>query len=186
MPADHKLRGPELTAANAACYPAAESGQQQARNTLYVPILFVPLRLASMHARPNFLARSEPLQPFRHLAGAANERRCLDLEDEIPRDLRGRTAAPSEALGISELRDSGSSPPLAASSLSLVPDSIVGVSCARSERGREKKRERQRERRRQTFTRRDPAKTFRASVISYSYLRLLNAAIIISPLQCPV
>jgi len=53
MPADHKLRGPELTAADAARDPAAESGQQQARNTLYVPILFVPLRLASMHARPS-------------------------------------------------------------------------------------------------------------------------------------
>lgn len=46
MPADHKLRGPELAAASAARDPTADSGQQQARDTLYVPILFVPLGLA--------------------------------------------------------------------------------------------------------------------------------------------
>lgn len=51
LSANHKLRGPELTAATATRDPAAESGQQQARDTLYVPILFVLLRLVSMHAR---------------------------------------------------------------------------------------------------------------------------------------
>lgn len=43
LPTNHKLRGSELAAAAAACDPAAESGQQQARDTLYVPILFVLL-----------------------------------------------------------------------------------------------------------------------------------------------
>ncbi|XP_025262240.1 potassium voltage-gated channel unc-103 isoform X10 [Camponotus floridanus] len=34
LPTNHKLRGPELAAAAAACDPTAESGQQQARDTL--------------------------------------------------------------------------------------------------------------------------------------------------------
>jgi len=51
LPANHKLRGSELTAAAAARDPTAESGQQQTRDTLYVPILFVLLRLVSMHKR---------------------------------------------------------------------------------------------------------------------------------------
>lgn len=40
MPADHKLRGSELIATTAGGDPAAEPGQQQARDTLYVPILY--------------------------------------------------------------------------------------------------------------------------------------------------
>lgn len=57
LPTNHKLRGPELAAAAAACDSAAESGQQQARDTLYVPILFVLLRLVPMRARVRIFAR---------------------------------------------------------------------------------------------------------------------------------
>lgn len=57
LPANHKLRGSELTAATAARDPTAESGQQQTRDTLYVPILFVLLRLVSMHTCSDFRTR---------------------------------------------------------------------------------------------------------------------------------
>lgn len=54
---NHKLRGLEFATASAAGDSAAESGQQQARDTLYVPILFVLLRLLSVHARVRIFAR---------------------------------------------------------------------------------------------------------------------------------
>lgn len=57
LPANHKLRGSKLAAASATCDTAADSDQQQARDTLYVPILFVLLvDFVSMHAhvRPKF------------------------------------------------------------------------------------------------------------------------------------
>lgn len=57
LPTNHKLRGPELAAAATARDPAAESGQQQARDTLYVPILFVLLRLVPMRARVRIFAQ---------------------------------------------------------------------------------------------------------------------------------
>ena len=57
LPANHKLRGSELTATAAGRDSTAESGQQQTRNTLYVPILFVLLQLVSMHARVQIFVR---------------------------------------------------------------------------------------------------------------------------------
>lgn len=77
MPANHKLRG-SLAAAAATRDTAAESGQQQARDTLYVPILFVLLRLVTMCTRASEFSHKSPLlRKPRHVSLSLTHARTL-------------------------------------------------------------------------------------------------------------